>query len=333
MKPRPTLFPGIPTRPIRHGLLLGLFFLFAAAAPAQESWEHGNRGGRDQQPEEIQHLTGILHGLEQGMEALERLGAEEELHALARIADDVRGELERLHEDMRGGRPHGRALEGRDGRDGRDFREGRPGPGGRAGPKGRFGQQRETVMDQIETLKMALPALREAEKRDLAEMAEQGIHVRETLLEGRRDREARELREHAPDPGQEAEILMFSAHLLEDRFDDPRRAEDLRRNVHRLWGPVLDRAERDRGPHGDRMRQEHGDRMRQEHGDRMGEEEGDRMRQEHGDRMRQEHGDREREGPRDAAERLERLQDRIEALSDAVREIEAQLDRLQDESR
>ncbi|MFQ5749419.1 MAG: hypothetical protein ACE5H3_08190 [Planctomycetota bacterium] len=395
MKTRTPVFFGIPARSLRSGLLLGLFLLFAAPAPAQEPWEHGDRGDRPEQREEIQHLIQVLHGLEQGMEALDRLGAEEELHALARIADDVRGELEHLHEGMRGDRPRGweergdrhdrgpgererqavrqqihlmqagaealeregrhdaadvlermtksreLALEGRNGPDVREFRGHLPGPGdqaeilamaarlmqeqgrreagtalermagrlmehvratrqGRGGhedhgeDEGRGGGEREAVMHQIETLEMALSALREAEKGDLAEMAERSIQVRQTLLEGRRDREAREIREHAPEPGQEAEILMFAAHLFEDQFDDPGRAEEIRERTGHLWGRWIHPREED-----------HGDRGRMH-------EEGEDERHE-------------------VFERLEWLQDRLEELAEAVGEIEEQLDDLRRE--
>ena len=65
-------------------------------------------------------------------------------------------------------------------------------------------------------MRKALPALREAERRDSAELLQVAIRIREMGLEGRRDEEANALRERAPNRGQLAEILQLA--MLAPKF-------------------------------------------------------------------------------------------------------------------
>jgi biopolymer transport protein ExbD len=60
---------------------------------------------------------------------------------------------------------------------------------------------------------MALPALKEANRGDAAELLMMAIRSRELLLEGRRDEEAQRIRERAPGREQVAEILSMAAKL------------------------------------------------------------------------------------------------------------------------
>ena len=81
-------------------------------------------------------LREVLDGLERGMAALEELGHRDALEHLQRIAEDVRQELgshRRHHRDH---------------------------------------SERALVENQLETLRLAIPALREGGRRDSAELAE-----------------------------------------------------------------------------------------------------------------------------------------------------------------
>ncbi len=146
--------------------------------------EHLNRRRRGQ-AEEAEHLHNVLEGLEHGMGALRELGRHEELEALKRIAHEVRQELEGRRD--RPQRERQRAHRGEN--------------------------EREVAMHQLEILRMAMPALREGERRDAADLLEHAIHARELGLEGRRDDEAQHIRETAPNRGQLSEILGLASRL------------------------------------------------------------------------------------------------------------------------
>ncbi|MFQ5845080.1 MAG: hypothetical protein ACE5JG_08840, partial [Planctomycetota bacterium] len=75
----------------------------------------------------------------------------------------------------------------------------------------------EVARHQVELMRVALDALVEAERADVADVLERAIHARKMALEGRRDEEARQIRERAPKPPQLAEILGLAAEILADR--------------------------------------------------------------------------------------------------------------------
>jgi hypothetical protein len=145
---------------------------------------------------EQDELLEILEGLEHGMVALERLGRREELRMLGRVADEVRAQR-------------------RAARKGRDVI-------GIGASQGR--SEREVAMHQLEIMRTALPALREGERRDAAELLERAIHAREVNLEGRRDEEAHQIRERSPGIGDQAEILLLAAELWQ-KFGHEKKAE------------------------------------------------------------------------------------------------------------
>jgi hypothetical protein len=68
-------------------------------------------------------------------------------------------------------------------------------------------------------MRIALHALREAERNDAAELLTLAIRSREMMLEGRRDEEAQRVRERAPNRGQLAEILSLASRLWRE-FDN-----------------------------------------------------------------------------------------------------------------
>jgi len=117
--------------------------------------------------------------------------------------------------------------------------------GDREGPR-EPSPEAQLLRRQIEVLRMAVPALREAERRDALEILERAIHARELTLAGRRDDEAREIRERAPAPGQLAEILRTAAELWRE-FNDAEKAEAVRRLADELVKPQDRPREGERG--------------------------------------------------------------------------------------
>ena len=83
--------------------------------------------------------------------------------------------------------------------------------------------EREVALEQLEVMRLALPALREGERGDALELLTLAIRSREMMLEGRRDEEARKLRERAPNRAQLTEILALAAKLWRE-FKHPEKA-------------------------------------------------------------------------------------------------------------
>ncbi|MCH8269892.1 MAG: quinolinate synthase NadA, partial [Planctomycetes bacterium] len=73
---------------------------------------------------------------------------------------------------------------------------------------------------------MAIPALREADRKDLAETIERAIHVRRVNLRGLRGEEADFVRQRAPSLGQTVEILVLAAKLWRE-FGNEDKAETI----------------------------------------------------------------------------------------------------------
>jgi hypothetical protein len=142
-----------------------------------------------------QELREILGGLEHGMVALERLERRDALDVVRRIADEVRAKIRAAESEAP-----------------RVDREGAAAAG-----------ERERLAHTIEVMRLAAQALREGERHDAVELLEHAIRARETALEGRRDEEARRLREGAPDVAQQAEVLAQAARLW-NQFGHERKA-------------------------------------------------------------------------------------------------------------
>ncbi len=166
---------------------------------------------RHARSKETEHLHNVLDGLERGMVALRALGRHEELEALERVAHDVRQE-----------------LQGRRDRPQRERQRARHGE-----------NEREMAMHQLEIMRMAMPALREGERKDAADLLEHAIHARELALEGIRNEKAQQVRKSAPNRAQLAEILGLSSRLWRE-FGHKERAqavgelaEQMRARVHR----------------------------------------------------------------------------------------------------
>lgn len=113
-------------------------------------------------------------------------------------------------------------------------------------------ERRESIEHQIEILRMAIPALREADRKDLAETIERAIHVRRVNLRGLRGEEADFVRERAPSLGQTVEILGLSAKLWRE-FGNEDKAEAIADLAEHMWAQ-RERPDRDR-PQPDRRRE------------------------------------------------------------------------------
>ena len=93
--------------------------------------------------------------------------------------------------------------------------------------------EREIAQQHIEIMRLGLPALLEAGRRDTAELLEHAIHARELALEGRRDEEAVHIRESAPELGSQIEILNYAANLWE-KFGHEGKARQLHELTERF---------------------------------------------------------------------------------------------------
>ena len=93
--------------------------------------------------------------------------------------------------------------------------------------------ERDVLEQQVEVYEIALHALLEAEKKDAAEVLRRAIRVAEVTLEGRRDEEARLIRERGPSRDQLAEILAVAAGIWRE-FDNPDKAAAVGRVAEQL---------------------------------------------------------------------------------------------------
>jgi hypothetical protein len=186
------------------------------------------------------HLERMGRALKEVLgEHLERMEAElRELRAhIERMQEELqelRAENERLNWQLRerGGPERERGREVRIRREVEERREGREreererrrerdeGRATRERPK----SEREVVLHQLEVMRMALPALKEAERGDAAELLTLAIRAREVMLEGRKDEEAQSIRERAPNREQLVEILSMAAKLWREFGNDEKGA-------------------------------------------------------------------------------------------------------------
>jgi hypothetical protein len=90
--------------------------------------------------------------------------------------------------------------------------------------KGAPDREREAAARDLEILHVAMHAMREAERNDLAERIEHAIHAYELRMAGRRDDEAMRVMRTAPDREQMIELLMFAGKLWK-KFGNAERAE------------------------------------------------------------------------------------------------------------
>jgi len=104
--------------------------------------------------------------------------------------------------------------------------------------------EREVALHQLEVMRMALHALREAERGDAVELMTLAIRSREMMLEGRRDEEAQRVRERAPNREQLIEILSMASKLWRE-FDNADKSVAVGQLAEQLSG-TRDRQVRER---------------------------------------------------------------------------------------
>jgi hypothetical protein len=176
----------------------------------------------------------------------------------------------------------------------------------------------------MEIMRLAMPALREAERRDAVEMLERAIHARELMLAGRDDDEAHQIRERAPSRGQLAEILRMASGLWKE-FDN----EDKSEIVGRLAAEFAGRGAREREvPAGERREREERERPEGVRGER------ERPREERPVPEIVRHRRELEKQAREIQHTLRELgdggnEDRVRELQGRLREIHEQLRRLQ----
>lgn len=159
----------------------------------------------------------ILNGLEAGIGALRALGRKEDAAHLLEIFREVQ-------------------AKGRQ----------------RAERRHRHSDEREFAQWQLQVLRHAKAAFAEGKKGDALELTERWMHALELGLEGRRDREARQIIERAPGLGNKVELLTYASKLLHEykateKAQAVRKlADQLRRNLRGKKREREGRRERDR---------------------------------------------------------------------------------------
>ena len=205
-------------------------------------WDEGVREGREaRRPTHLEqmegqlkevvagHLEGMGRALKEVIGAhLERTEVElRELRAhIERMQEELqelRAENERLRWQLRerGGperererevRIRGEIEERREDREREERERRRERDEGRA-TRERPESEREVVLHQLEVMRMAMPALKEAERGDAVELLTLAIRAREMMLERRNDEEAHRIQERAPSREQLIDILSMAAEL------------------------------------------------------------------------------------------------------------------------
>ncbi len=106
---------------------------------------------------------------------------------------------------------------------------------------------------QLEALRMAMEAFREKGHVEAIELTERAIRAREVHLEGRRDREARDIAQRGPRREQCIELMNLAVDLYR-QFGAQDRAERLRRAIAELWPQRVRQRGRERERRGERDR-------------------------------------------------------------------------------
>lgn len=222
---------------------------------------------------------------------------------------------------------------------------------------GRAPTEREVAEQQLETMRVAMHAFREAQKEEAMKAMERAIHARELLLSGRRSEEAQQAIRQAPNRAQLAELLKVAARFWRE-YDQPEKAQAVGRLAEQLAAqrdgdrPAGERREGERRE-GERREGERREVERREGEQREGERreverrEGERREMERPERVERREGERreaertEREGRRESerregAERREResrgdLEERVARLERRINEMAVLLENLRRE--
>lgn len=233
--------------------------------------EVGLEGRRDEEARELRRRSPgreqILELLERAEEVYREFGATRKADTLSRLTE----ELWRKRDQRRRGDEDKREHE-------REHRH-----------------DRERAAHDLEVMKLALTALREAERKDAAELLMYAIKLRVIEQKGIEGEEAEIVRKRAPDLGGQIELLGLATELWQE-FGHEKKAEavaELNRRLRHEWQHARERED------------EHRHGRHDEH-------------DEHEWHERHEH----------AIHRLERIQERIAELTHAMHEIMEELEDL-----
>ncbi len=167
----------------------------------------GTAFGQERSDEEYDTL---IHQLELGMAALEELDRGDALELLQRVTNQVREERARALRDGRG-----------EGEENDEIRE---------------------VRRRLGVMRHAVEAFMEAGREKQADLVERAMHARELAIAGRRDAEAQEIREAAPNRGQLAELLAVASRLHAE-WGHPDRA-DMLESLSKIYAEQWKRRQR-----------------------------------------------------------------------------------------
>ena len=188
----------------------------------------GSREEREaKKPAHLEQMQELKRILTSHLDRMAREFRELRTHVeeLERKLQRLRAENELLRRELRervgSEREHEREVRIRIQREGREReeREGRRERDEERATRERPKSEREVVLHQLEVMRMALPALKEAERGDAVELLTLAIRARELMLERRRDEEAQRIRERAPNREQLIEILSMASKLWRE-FDN-----------------------------------------------------------------------------------------------------------------
>ncbi len=170
-------------------------------------------------------------------------------------------------------------------------------------------EERAGLRWRVETMRMALPALREGEKGKLVAILERAIRTGEMLLEGREDEKAREVFAQTPSFPELAEVLMVSAKLWRG-FGHREQAQ----RVHKLSRYYAERSEqREAEEREEEIEEEHEKRRDRGDGERRNRESRERARRDREDVRR--HDDRHSDEIQELRAHLQHLRKQVEDLA------------------
>jgi hypothetical protein len=161
-----------------------------AEAGALKEKIHARLEGQGDDP-----LKQALHNLEKAIGSLEKAGCKDLAGDLRGAADRVRGQIK----EREAARARGEG-------------------------KGPRSEEVEFWRRNIDTLRLAMKALAEGERRDAMEIMERAIHAREVMISGRQDEEAWHILKRGPDDAAIAEMLQTAAGLWRE-YRQPKHAE------------------------------------------------------------------------------------------------------------
>ncbi|MHC4161451.1 MAG: hypothetical protein ACYSUM_04880 [Planctomycetota bacterium] len=218
--------------------------------------------GDDENEREIEAAEKRLRAMLREAEELQEVGRREEADRLRRKAEELRAAIERSHEHLRRKREHaeqgeaGEILEGLERgihalRKLKRHEEAERLMEIARHVKREFAERRgarkeiEVAKWQLKVMRFGVEALVKAKRHDGAALLEGALHARRLDLEGRRDEEAMRIRERAPGPEDQAELLRVAADLLGE-WGEKDQAAAVDKLAKQLLERVRHREERER---------------------------------------------------------------------------------------